>query len=233
MKETVKQWVAGTPLEGLARAVYRLLRGAAPESQPVPTDFNTLYDSQTEAIMERVLDSRSTCIDVGCHEGAILDAMLRIAPEGTNYAFEPLPHLFAAAVQEVRRHTERAAVRGGAERSPGERHVPACRHQPRLRGLLRRQYARQDEEIVEIPVTLARLDDLVPPDAPVRLVKIDVEGAELQVLRGGLATLARCRPIRSVRAPAGVQPTATGRRRARSSICSPAAACASPSWATG
>jgi hypothetical protein len=47
---------------------------------------------------------------------------------------------------------------------------------------------------VEIRVKLARLDDLVPRDAPVRLVKVDVEGAEMGVFMGGLETLQRCKP---------------------------------------
>ena len=93
VKQLIKQWVAGTPLEAPARAFYRALRSAQP---PSPADLNTLYDQQTAAVMERALDRRSNCIDVGCHQGAILDVMLGLAPEGEHYAFEPLPHLYSA-----------------------------------------------------------------------------------------------------------------------------------------
>jgi len=194
LKEIVKHWVAGTPLEGLARSIYRTLRAAPPAAPPVPTDLNTLYDLQTEAIMERVLDRRSTCIDIGCHEGAILDAMLRIAPEGTHYAFEPLPHLHAALASKYAGAANVRLFEVALSESPGKATFQHVVTNPAYSGLLRRKYARDDEEIVEIPVTLARLDDLLPPDAPVRLVKIDVEGAELQVLKGATATLKRCRP---------------------------------------
>jgi FkbM family methyltransferase len=194
LKDVVKQWVAGTPLEGLARAAYRALRGSPPAARPVPTDLNTLYDLQTETIMERVLDRRSTCIDIGCHEGAILDAMLRIAPDGIHYAFEPLPHLYAALAAKYASASNVRLFEVALSEAPGKATFQHVVTNPAYSGILRRQYARHDEEIVEIPVTLARLDDLVPPDAPVRLVKIDVEGAELQVLRGAEATLRRCRP---------------------------------------
>jgi hypothetical protein len=66
---------------------------------------------------------------------------------------------------------------------------------PGYSGLLRRRYDRPEEEVVEIRVRLARLDDLVAANAPIRLVKIDVEGAELQVLRGAAAMLRRDRPF--------------------------------------
>jgi len=46
-----------------------------------------------------------------------------------------------------------------------------------------------------IPVTIRRLDGLIPEDVAITFVKIDVEGAELEVLRGAEAVLRRCKPI--------------------------------------
>jgi hypothetical protein len=42
---------------------------------------------------------------------------------------------------------------------------------------------------------MRRLDDLVPRTAHVEVVKLDVEGAELGVLRGSSELVARCRPV--------------------------------------
>jgi hypothetical protein len=36
---------------------------------------------------------------------------------------------------------------------------------------------------------------VIPEDAHIDFIKIDVEGAELQVLRGATATIRRCRPV--------------------------------------
>jgi FkbM family methyltransferase len=44
-------------------------------------------------------------------------------------------------------------------------------------------------------VRSVRLDDLVPDDFDVGLIKIDVEGFEQKVLEGSMQTIARCRPF--------------------------------------
>jgi hypothetical protein len=66
-------------------------------------------------------------------------------------------------------------------------------------------------DCVEIP--LARVDDLVPAGEVVEVVKIDVEGAELDVLRSMSRILARDRPVivmelnsRALREHRGVEP---------------------------
>jgi len=48
---------------------------------------------------------------------------------------------------------------------------------------------------VQIPVKVARLDDVIPAAAGIRFIKIDVEGGELDVLRGATRTLEASRPI--------------------------------------
>ena len=43
--------------------------------------------------MQRVLSKHSNCIDVGCNTGDFLKQMLKFAPLGYHYAFEPIPRL--------------------------------------------------------------------------------------------------------------------------------------------
>lgn len=188
MKETFNRWLAALRTTLGTRPGATTLSAAA-------IDLNRLYDSQTEAVMKRVLDRRSSAIDVGCHKGEILDVMLRLAPEGTHFAFEPLPHLFAAlalkyaGVANVRLHEV------ALSESPGKAAFQHVVTNSGYSGLLRRRYDRPNEKVVTIKVRVEKLDDVLPADAAVRFMKIDVEGAELQVLRGGIATLRRSRPF--------------------------------------
>lgn len=191
--ELLKKRIAGTPIEPLARKLARTLHRAP--SGPTVGELNVLYDEQAEMVMERVLDRRSNCIDVGCHAGSILDVMRRFAPDGEIHAFEPLPHLFAALTVKYSSapniHLHQAALsetRGTAS----FQHVVT---NPGYSGLRKRQYSRPDETVVEIQVDLLRLDDVLPREFDVGLIKIDVEGAELQVFRGALETLASSRPF--------------------------------------
>jgi FkbM family methyltransferase len=44
-------------------------------------------------------------------------------------------------------------------------------------------------------VPMVTIDDTVPPDRPVSIIQLDLEGFELQALAGALKTITRCRPL--------------------------------------
>lgn len=136
------------------------------------------------------LNRNSNCIDAGAHRGDLLEDMVRIAPRGAHIAFEPLP-AFAAQIRSrfagVR--VEEIAL-WNCEGTASFTHVRA---EPALSGL--RVTTPPHNEVEQLSVRTARLDDLIPRDMPVALIKIDVEGAEHQLLQGAHETLARWRPI--------------------------------------
>lgn len=176
----------GTRLETPVRELYRVITAQK--------DIGNIYDQQTTAVMRRVLASGSNCIDVGCHQGAVLDEMLRLAPEGVHYAFEPLPDFYSAL---QRKYSGAANVHLYEAALSDKTGCVSFQHvvtNPAYSGLQRRRYDRPQEQLEEILVDMLRLDDVIPASLQVHFLKIDVEGAELQVLRGAQETLHRCRP---------------------------------------
>lgn len=65
---------------------------------------------------------------------------------------------------------------------------------PGWSGLARRTDLLAGAEVTTFEAPLVRLDDVVLPEHPPSLVKIDVEGGELAVVRGASQTLSRYQP---------------------------------------
>jgi FkbM family methyltransferase len=156
-----------------------------------PSPANHEYDDQTVQLMRDVLRPSDTCIDVGANEGLILEHIVALAPSGHHFAFEPIPGL-AARLRERFPKVEVHEVALAAEEGSSTFHYVVSN--PSYSGIRERRYDRPEETVELITVRTARLDDVLSTDTDVRFVKIDVEGGEEGVLRGGLKTLERCRP---------------------------------------
>ncbi|HEU4334649.1 MAG TPA: FkbM family methyltransferase [Candidatus Eisenbacteria bacterium] len=177
-----KRLVVGTQWESpVKRLHYALTRSK-----------NSLYDVQTIEIMRRVLRRDSGAVDVGAFEGGMLRHILRFAPQGRHIAFEPIPEKYAALTRrfpQVRIHPHAVGA------SPGEQTYHQVLEYPALSGLRRRIDLDPSLHVRERTVTVETLDRVIAPLESIALVKVDVEGGELGVFRGGLETLRRCRPV--------------------------------------
>jgi FkbM family methyltransferase len=143
------------------------------------------------ALMEGLLEPDSDCLDVGAHAGVFLREMVRLAPAGRHIAWEPLPEL-AARLRKAYPGTE---VRQAAlSDRPGEREFAHVLADPGWSGFVARPTP-AGGAVETITVRAERLDDVLPAGVRPAFVKIDVEGAEEEVLRGGLETLSRHRPV--------------------------------------
>lgn len=144
-------------------------------------------------IFAAALAPDAACVDVGAHTGDVLADVVRIAPRGRHVGFEPLPHLAARLQQRLPDVDVRAVALSDANGTATFTHVL---DRPGWSGFRPRPTPDGDTARSEtITVPTARLDDALPADHAPALIKIDVEGAELQVLRGARATLARHRPL--------------------------------------
>lgn len=192
MNRLLKQMIVGTPLEPLARRLHAALRRAGASEVE---DRNRRYDIQTLEVMRAVLRKDSNCVDVGCHQGSILREMLRFAPQGTHFAFEPLPELYQGLVRTFGGVTNLHLHDQALSDVAGTMSFQHVVSNPGYSGFRQRRYDRPDERIQQIVVRTAPLDDLVPRDVSIQFIKVDVEGAEFQVFRGAVETIRRGRPV--------------------------------------
>jgi len=149
------------------------------------------YDRQTKMVFRKVLSPESCCLDMGAHVGEILSMMQRFAPRGRHHAFEALPHL----AEGLRRRYPSVRVHQVAlSDRPGQAKFCFVENAPAWSGLQPRDYDIPDPHIRQIDVAMARVDDLVPADARVDLVKLDIEGGEYHALLGARRTFTKHRP---------------------------------------
>lgn len=185
----LKHLLIRTPLERPAFALRSLLTLPAHHRH---SELQEIYleDERTEQLLEQYLEPGSHCIDVGSHIGGMLTKLIRIAPQGHHIAFEPVARKAAwlrKKFPEVEVHNAALAETSGeADFSeslsrPGFSSLGAPdSHSGRSRS---------------IRVRCETLDQLLDHPQRFSLLKIDVEGAELFVLRGGRRLIARDQPL--------------------------------------
>ncbi len=161
---------------------------------PVPLSKNHRYDLQTQKIIKG-LRPDSNCIDVGCFKGEILDLIIKAAPQGKHFGIEPIPIQYKELEKKYRQQPNVRILNYAASNQTGESSFNYVTSNPSYSGLKKRDYDKPNEVDQSITVKTAPLDELIPKELKIDLIKIDVEGAELLVLEGARQIIAHHHPI--------------------------------------
>lgn len=164
------------------------------KKSPIPLTKNHGYDIRTTKIINS-LHQESNCIDIGCHKGEILDLMISAAPKGHHFGIEPIPNLYEKLKSKYENHENCTILNYAASNYTGSSTFNYVTSNPAYSGLKKRSYDRPDEKDKEIKVQVDLLDNLIPKYIKIDLIKIDVEGAEMQVLEGAKRIMESDRPI--------------------------------------
>ncbi|MDQ8046740.1 MAG: FkbM family methyltransferase [Solirubrobacteraceae bacterium] len=183
--------LAGIPVKDLTSAARRGVSAARSSY----TDRRGRTDHLGLSIALRTaLGPADDAIDVGAHLGDVTRQILTSSPRGKVLAVEPLPHMAA----DLRRTLPSSVIVEEValnDDEPGEVEFLHVKNDPGYSGLRERDYP-QAPEFEKLTVKTQRLDTLVEQHGlKPRLIKIDVEGAELLVLRGARKTIAEHRPV--------------------------------------
>lgn len=152
------------------------------------------WDPHVEACIHRILRPGQTAIDVGANLGYMTAVMARcVGPAGRVWAFEPVDETYellelCRALNALDHVTPVRLALGATDGSID------ITYDRRHSGLATMHPERVGGELQKVP--LRSLDALVAAGQVTRpaLIKIDVEGHELDVLRGARATIADASP---------------------------------------
>jgi FkbM family methyltransferase len=154
--------------------------------------YPSSYQPETHSFLRSHCTSGTAAIDVGAHIGLFTVVMAKlVGPEGQVFSFEPTPDSFAALREAVRLN--------GYEESVNLRRQAVSSHDGRLEFFMTPTSVSNANSLVggpgaeQVEVDVVRLDSL-EPRRRVSVIKVDAEGAEVQVLEGARDLISRDQP---------------------------------------
>ncbi|MBT4775728.1 MAG: FkbM family methyltransferase [Crocinitomicaceae bacterium] len=174
-------------------------------------DYNQVYEPDVFAVIELFLPQDGVFIDVGSNWGhhSFIAALEKNAKV---YSFEPNHSVFTDLIGIARSLGCETRVRGfnvGCGASEGQFELTQLGFESGV-GSLSQDFLKNRQDAIRWPerlinritfkrdiknaVVVRKLDDLIDPNVKVDVIKIDVEGAELECLKGATSILSRSRP---------------------------------------
>jgi len=158
-----------------------------------------IYDLIVTEVLWRLIESGETAIDVGANLGYMTTIMAKkVGKTGKVWCFEPNPEVYKELSKNVASwhktldwnqiNTQQIALSN--QSGVGVLSVPTNNREEAA--LISSQELQGQENLAEsYTVTLARLDEILKNSGQISLMKIDVEGHELEVLQGATELISK------------------------------------------
>jgi FkbM family methyltransferase len=160
---------------------------AFPIYRPVYAAYKAWADSAERQLLRQILVPGDVAVDAGANIGIYSQFLARcVGPAGAVYSFEPAPENFERLRTVARgfsnMHILQAAV--------GERTRKAELYVSDTLNVDHRTYLTANSTRRTVQIEMVALDDYFSPGQRVDLIKMDIQGYELQALRGADRLLA-------------------------------------------
>lgn len=157
------------------------------------------YEEETTRVFERSIKEGMSILDIGAHVGyySLLSAKLS-GPTGKVFSFEPDPDNYSLLIRNIKANSYNTItpINKGVASASGKRTL----YLSRLDNGRHSVYLQDSLQNGSVSITTTTMDDFFGAlNWPtVDFVKIDVEGAELEVLNGMTGLLERCPKIKII-----------------------------------
>jgi FkbM family methyltransferase len=157
------------------------------------------YESILNAAYTRLLKAGDCVIDIGAHSGFHTEHFLAlVGPAGKVVAFEPQPNMVLTLKNRFATALNLQIAEVALSNTQGKIEFNQVLNALEESGIRQRHYNISDPIIKKIQVRVDTLDRYCADLKTVDYIKIDVEGAEIDCLRGAVSILQQHRPTISV-----------------------------------
>lgn len=164
-------------------------------------NFDNMPNEEVELLLLKYfLNKESVFFDIGANLGVYSYQASKIVDEANIYAFEPIPDSFKKLSKAFEKsNLYNLAFSSKKENSKANFKIPIIKGKEyKTRGTLNTQFKEDDETSFElIQVKLDTLDHFVRVSSirKIDFIKIDVEGHEEEVIKGGMEVISKFTPV--------------------------------------
>jgi FkbM family methyltransferase len=153
------------------------------------------YESSEIRMIQRFLEKDSVVLDIGANTGWYSLRLSKNVPQGLIIAFEPIPKTFEYLKKNIEINGAKNIRIHDYGLSDKDENIEFY-YDPTLSGATSLRNLHENRKNSRIRCIVRRLDGVISEETSrIDLIKCDVEGAEIFVIKGALETLKRTKPV--------------------------------------